>query len=244
VPADEREPTTGPLVLLETGTIELVGRMPYSSNATFLVEVREADDDSAASLAAVYKPLRGERPLRDFPAGLCRREVAAYELSEALGWGLVPETVLRQDAPLGPGSLQRFVEADFAEHYFTLLERDDLTEQFRRLAAFDWVANNADRKSGHCLLVPPDRLYAIDNGLCFHRLPKLRTVIWELAGAALTSSERTALARVADHPPVHLVDLLHPEEIVATQKRASALARQGRLPDPPPDRRPYPWPLV
>ena len=149
MPTDERPPGSRTLTLLRQGHIELQGRMPWSSNSTFLVTVC-ADDEP---IQAIYKPHRGERPLWDFPDGLYRREVAAYELSEALGWRLVPETVLRDEAPFGTGSLQRFVEADFEQHYFTLLEDHPEThDALRAIATFDLVANNADRKSGHCLL--------------------------------------------------------------------------------------------
>ena len=125
---------------------------------------------------------RGERPLWDFPTGLFKREVAAYELSEALGWGLVPRTVLRAEGPLGEGSLQEFVDADFEQHYFTLYEDEQYHDQLRAICAFDLLANNTDRKSGHCLLGRDGRIYAIDNGLSFHHEFKLRTVIWEFGG--------------------------------------------------------------
>ncbi len=137
---------------------------------------------TARRCRAVYKPLRGERPLWDFPDGLYRREVAAYELSAALGWSLVPETVARDDGPYGAGSYQRFVDADFTEHYFTLLEQPDHHDLLRRIAVFDLVANNADRKSGHCLLGDDGNIWGIDHGLCFAVPPKLRTVMWDFAG--------------------------------------------------------------
>ena len=120
--------------------------MPWSSNATFLVNVTSNGDE----MLGIYKPQRGERPLWDFPRGtLCQREVAAYELSDILGWDIVPHTVLR-DGPAGIGAVQRFVEHDPDDHYFTLLERHG--DDFRRMAAFDVVINNTDRKGGHCLL--------------------------------------------------------------------------------------------
>ena len=144
------------------------------------------DAGDADPVCAVYKPARGERSLWDFPDGLYRREVAAYELSEALGWGLVPPTVVRDDGPFGPGSLQLFVEADYEQHYFTLLDDGGHDEDvLRAICAFDIVANNADRKSGHVLRGPDGRLWAIDHGLCFHRQPKLRTVIWDFADEAV-----------------------------------------------------------
>ncbi|MYI55498.1 MAG: hypothetical protein F4062_00435, partial [Acidimicrobiia bacterium] len=127
--------------LLLTGELRVLGRLPWSSNATFLVDVSPGEDPGAEpALQAVYKPARGERPLHDFPPGLHRREAAAYELSAALGWDLVPPTVVR-DGPLGTGSLQLFVLADFEQHYFTLRERAELHPALRRLCAFDVVAN-------------------------------------------------------------------------------------------------------
>ena len=155
--------------------------MPWSSNATLLVDVHGEID-----LKAVYKPRRGERPLWDFPAGLDAREAAAYELSAALGWDVVPETVLRTaDLPYGRGSLQRFVPFDPEQHYFTLVEEEARLPVLRTICAFDVVANSADRKGGHCLAGDDGRIYAIDNGLTFHEELKLRTVIWEFGGTSV-----------------------------------------------------------
>ena len=157
--------------------------MPYSSNATFLVHV----EHEGRSHPAIYKPLRGERPLWDFEPGLHRREVAAYLLSEALGIGVVPPTVLR-DGPLGEGSVQWFVTADHRQHYFTIHEAyPELHDRLRAMALLDILANNTDRKSGHCLLVEatdttPASVWGIDQGLCFAPEYKLRTVIWEFGG--------------------------------------------------------------
>jgi uncharacterized repeat protein (TIGR03843 family) len=240
VPPDQRAPAAEHLSVLSKGEVELEGRMPWSSNHTFLARCSL----DGRSLAAVYKPGAGERPLWDFPPGLYRREVAAFRLSEALGWHLVPETVLRPDAPLGEGSLQRFVEADFSEHYFSLLDHPHYHDQLRTIAAFDVVANNADRKSGHCLLDGDGRIWAIDNALCFHPEPKLRTVIWDFAGQQLGPRLRGDLLRVAARLPGGLRELLSARECQALAARAQALAEAGRLPDPDPERRPYPWPLV
>ena len=196
-----------------------------------------------ASALAVYKPERGERPLWDFPPGLFKRELAAYYLSEALGWHLVPLTV-RRDGPYGDGSLQEFVHADFSQHYFTLCEDTAHRERLLRLCVFDLISNNADRKSGHCLLGPDGRVWAIDNGLCFNVEPKLRTVIWDFAGTPLPGDVRDDLRRlVKEGAPASLVELLAEEECVALVGRARALARMGRLPaDRGGDR--YPWPPV
>jgi len=225
---------------LAEGEVEVRGRMPWSSNATFLVDVCH----EGVTMAAIYKPHRGERPLWDFPDGLHRREVAAYRLSALLGWGIVPETVARHEAPLGPGSLQRFVPADFAQHYFTLLERPELHAALRTICAFDLVANNADRKGGHCLLGEDGRVWAIDNGLCFRVDPGLRTVIWDFAGEAVPDALLGDLARFAASRATDLDGLLHPDEVAATRLRAAAVVDRGRFPDPGGSRRAYPWPLV
>ena len=228
-----------PLDVLSTGDIDVEGRMPDSSNGTFLVTVTLGDD----SLRAIYKPLRGERPLWDFPSGLYKREVAAYRLSEAMGFGLVPLTIER-DGPAGVGSLQQFVEADFREHYFTLFEsRPQLHDQFRRLAAFDIVANNTDRKSGHCLVDADERVWAIDNGLCFSADFKLRTVIWEFGGEFVADDVLDAVRRIADAPPIEVAALLDDDEVSAMIERAEMLAEGGMFPIDPTGRR-YPWPIV
>jgi uncharacterized repeat protein (TIGR03843 family) len=226
------------LTLLTSGEIEVQGRLPWSSNQTFLVEVRlEGVTDRA-----VYKPARGERPLWDYPSGLYRREVAAYLVSEALGWGLVPETVIR-DGPLGPGSLQRFVPADFAEHYFTLLERPEHHEALRDICLFDLVVNNGDRKGGHCLLGEEGRIWAVDHGLCLHVEPKLRTVIWDFGGQPIPAQRLEEVARLAASPLAGLAGLVSPEETEALAARAKALVRRRILPAAGLARH-YPWPLV
>ena len=213
--------------------------MPDSSNGTFLVTVTLSDD----SLRAIYKPLRGERPLWDFPSGLYKREIAAYRLSEAMGLGLVPLTIER-DGPAGVGSLQQFVEADFREHYFTLFEsRPQMHDQFRRLAAFDIVANNTDRKSGHCLVDADDRVWAIDNGLCFSADFKLRTVIWEFGGEFVPDDVLESVRRIASAPPIEVAALLDDDEVAAMIERAEMLAEGGMFPIDPTGRR-YPWPIV
>jgi hypothetical protein len=225
--------------LLARGEVTLKGRLPRSTNATFLVEV--VLDGSQA--LAVYKPERGERPLWDFPSGLFKREIAAYHLSEALGWGLVPVTIHR-DGPYGEGSLQEFVHADFTQHYFTLCEDPAHREQLARICAFDLIANNADRKSGHCLLGPDGRIWAIDNGLCFNVDPKLRTVIWDFAGEPLPESVRDDLRRlVKAGPPTPLTTLLDERECATLLARAKRLAQVRRFPSEGGGDR-YPWPPV
>jgi uncharacterized repeat protein (TIGR03843 family) len=227
------------LDLLARGEITVQGRLPWSSNVTFLAEVRRGQERALA----VYKPQRGERPLWDFPRGLYRREVAAYHLSEALGWDLVPPTVVR-DGPEGRGSLQLFVEANFEEHYFTLRERPEHRDALARLCAFDLLANNADRKGGHCLLGHDGRIYAIDNGLCFHVDPKLRTVVWDFAGEPVPRPIRAAAHRLAATGlPDTVAEHLSPEECRVLLARARALARTARFPEDPTGLH-YPWPLV
>jgi hypothetical protein len=213
--------------------------MPWSSNGTYLVHVCLDEEEGAA----IYKPLRGERPLWDYPSGLYRREVAVYVVSEALGWGVVPETVLREDGPFGEGSLQRFVPAHFQEHYFTMLERPELHDALKTICLFDLVVNNGDRKSGHCLLGEDGRIWAIDHGLCLHDEPKLRTVIWDFAGQPVPPERVDALARLATSPPPELANLLAPEEIDALTTRAAAVVRRPVYPRVT-SARAYPWPLV
>ncbi|HEX3621659.1 MAG TPA: SCO1664 family protein [Acidimicrobiales bacterium] len=231
-------PPEAVLELLRRGEIEVKGRLPWSSNGTFLVELCLGDTTGAA----VYKPLQGERPLWDYPSGLYRREVAVYRISETLGWGLVPHTVLR-DGPFGPGSLQRFVPAHFEDHYFTMLERPELHDWLQAICLFDLIVNNGDRKSGHCLRGEDGRVWAIDHGLCLHSEPKLRTVIWDFAGQPLPASRLDAVARLAAAPPADLTQLLEPAEIEAMCARAAAVLRRPVFPAIR-SARAYPWPLV
>jgi uncharacterized repeat protein (TIGR03843 family) len=183
--------------------------------------------------------------LWDFPGGLYRRERAAYVLAEALGWALVPPTVIRE-GPLGEGSLQLFVEHDPDQHYLALVEDGPaaLLDQFRRLCAFDVLCNNTDRKSGHCLLDADEHVWAIDNGLASHSEFKLRTVIWDFAGEQLPGDVADDLAAlVASGLPAELSDLLDPFERDAVLTRAGALVAEGEFPVDPTGRR-WPWPLV
>jgi len=182
--------------LLREGQIKPQGLMPDCSNYTYLAQVRGHDGD----LLAVYKPASGEMPLDDFPDGtLGKREVAAYLVSEALGWRVVPPTVYRADGPHGPGSLQQFIAADLSQHYFTMMPKR--AEDFRMMAAFDCIVNNADRKSGHCLLDDTGHIWGVDNGLTFHPLPKLRTVIWEFGGEAVPQRLRRDAGMLAERLP-------------------------------------------
>jgi uncharacterized repeat protein (TIGR03843 family) len=224
---------------VEHGDLEVLGRMPWSSNATYLCEARCGDE----VVRAIYKPRRGERPLWDFPSGLDHREVAAYQLSEALGWGLVPFTVLR-DGPLGVGSVQLFVDADFEQHYFTLYEDEAHHPALRTMCAFDLIGNNTDRKSGHVLLGLDGHIRGIDHGLMFHHEFKLRTVIWEFGGEAIPTPLLAAADALASAElPDALAALLDPFERDALRTRARALVDIGCFPIDETGRR-YPWPLV
>ena len=242
MPAHERSPLgLSAAKLLSTGTVEIEGRMPWSSNGTFLVTVADGSDRAAA----IYKPGRFERPLWDFPGGLYRREVAAFELAGIIGWDIVPLTVeVGESAPLGAGSMQLFVDAVFEEHYLTLVADDAHRRSLRRIAAFDVIANNTDRKSGHCLLDRSGDIWGIDHGLCFHPEPKLRTVIWDFAGEPLDEQDLEALRAVdAGEVDRRMRNLLEADEREALCDRLGVLLAEGRYPYPQTDH-PYPWPLV
>ncbi len=233
------------LQLLSEGEIEIEGLIPWSSNATLLVTVR----DDEFSTMGIYKPQRGERPLWDFPAGsLGKREVAAYLVCEALGWDLVPPTVLRQ-GPYGLGSVQFFVHAQKDAHFFTIQDDAAYADDLLRLAVFDVIANNADRKSGHCLVGRDGHLWAIDNALTFHAEYKLRTVIWDFAEQPLPEEVVTSLQDLQEALgesltlPRALCRLLSDDEVCALRRRVQALIQAGRLPKPGPGRV-VPWPLV
>ena len=230
--------------LLARGTIDVQGLLPWSSNYTFMVVVSQGGRQAMA----VYKPCKGERPLWDFPKGtLANREVAAYVVSQALGWLIVPPTVLR-DGPHGMGMLQLYIEADPNEHYFTFGPL--FPDQCRRLAIFDALINNADRKAGHCLRDANDHIWAIDHGICFHVEPKLRTVIWEYAGEPIPSdllrdlcAFRERLSSRSDKTTKALHELLARDEVGALRSRADRLIAQARLPNPGRERY-IPWPPV
>jgi uncharacterized repeat protein (TIGR03843 family) len=230
---------TDQLHLLQHGAIDIEGRMPWSSNATFLVNL-ELD---GAIAQAIYKPMRGERPLWDFEPGLHRRERAAYLLSEALAIDLVPPTIIR-DGPLGDGSLQWFVDVDHQQHYFTIHEaRADLHDVLREVAVFDVIANNTDRKSGHVLIDGDDHIWGIDHGLCFAAEFKLRTVVWEFGGEPVSERLVEASARLATSIPLAIAALLSDDEVEAVQERARWIVEHPVLPVDTSGRR-YPWPLV
>lgn len=228
------------LRLLTEGGLELVGQIVRSSNETFLVNLSLGEQTGQA----VYKPVAGERPLSDFPPGLHRRERAAYLLSEELGWGLVPPTVIRKDAPLGEGSLQWFVDCDFREHYFTISSEDPSTHpDMARMALFDYLANNTDRKSGHVLRGNDKRIWGIDHGLCFSAISKLRTVIWDFAGEPIPEALLADIAPLASAVPAALAELLDGDEVSALQRRTQRMLDGATLPVDLTGSR-YPWPLV
>lgn len=228
------------VTLLVDGRVEVLGRVPRGSNAAFLVRVSCGDD----STYAIYKPESGERPLFDFEPGLYRRERAAYLLSEYLEWGIVPPTVIREDSPLGIGSLQLFVDSDFSEHYFTLYAASPETHRILfQIALFDCVANNTDRKSGHVLRGHDGRVWGIDHGLCFSAGFKLRTVIWDFAGVPIPRTLLRDITPLAEAVPPDVAELLEDAEVTALQRRVQRLLHEGVLPVDRTGMR-YPWPLV
>lgn len=232
------------LRLLEQGKLYVEGLVPWGSNYTFLAQVT----DGTAEAYAIYKPRKGERPLWDFPRGsLCQRERAAYLVSEGLKWGLVPPTVLRQ-GPQGYGSVQYYVEHDPQQHYLTF--EGQYPTPLRKIALFDILINNADRKSGHVLLGANGRLWAIDHGICFHEEYKLRSVIWEFAGEAVPpelladlTQFHVCLCNGGDEWYKELAALLSPAEMEAMKRRLARLIDTAIFPHPGSGRH-YPWPLV
>lgn len=243
-PPDDGEafdlPTEDLIELLAVGDMEIEGRMPYSSNATLLVTMAKGD----ASHRAIYKPGQGERPLWDFPDGLYKREVAMYELADQLGFDVIPPTLL-VDAELGPGSLQAFVKAHFSEHYFTMMEEGVGGDDLRQLCVLDLIANNTDRKAGHCLLGGDGRVYGIDHGLAFHAQYKLRTVMWDFVDEEIPADSIKAIQTFVDAGPrASLARLLDTFEVDAMVSRAQAILHEGRFPDDDTGGQRYPWPLV
>jgi uncharacterized repeat protein (TIGR03843 family) len=228
------------LDLFTAGDMEVEGRMPNSSNATLLVTI--SDDDR--SHRAVYKPGQGERPLWDFPPNIYTREAAMYRLAAALGWSVIPPTTLA-DGPFGEGSVQAFVDADFEHHYFSLHEEGIGDDDLRKICVLDIMANNTDRKSGHCLLGRDGRIYGIDNGLSFHREFKLRTVLWDYCHDPLPPDVVEALTGFVDRGlPDDLAELLNPFERDALLERTKALLSAGVYPDDETGGHRWPWPLI
>lgn len=225
--------------LLSGGEIEILGRMPWSSNGTYLVRVSNATHHTQA----IYKPESGERALWDFPSGLWRREIATYETAEHLGWHVVPPTV-ETSGPLGIGSVQFFIPAHFDQHYFSLRERPEHRRAFEQICLLDLVTNNTDRKAGHCLAGLDGRIWAIDHGVSFHEEFKLRTVLWDFAGEPIPAELATDLMRLLDSGvPEPVARHLDPAEREAMLDRLRAVLSGGVFPHDPTGRR-YPWPLV
>lgn len=229
--------------VLQFGEITIKGEFAWGSNYTFLAEVCQ----NADVIQSVYKPSRGEQPLWDFPpASLARREAAAYLVSEALGWELVPPTVYRKKAPIGPGSLQLFIEHDPELHYFNLSETD--RQRLRPVVLFDLLINNADRKGSHLLFDNHHHLWLIDHGICFHAEAKLRTVIWDFTGEPIPDKLSDDLHKfcLALAPEKNLYqelqELLSVKEIKALAKRAENLISLRQFPQPNPEERSFPWP--
>ncbi len=237
------------LSVMRQGELTIKGEFLWGSNYTFLAQVE--DDDLA--IPVVYKPVRGERPLWDFPAAsLARREVAAYLVSEGLGWSLVPPTVYRKKAPLGSGSVQLYIDHDPEYHYFSFDEED--RQRLRPVVVFDLLINNADRKGSHVLRGPDSHLWLIDHGVSFHVEDKLRTVIWDFVDQAIPEELCTDLEAFCrklepeDGQPSELasqlLEHLSRAEVRALGRRAGRLVSLRRFPNPDPHRRPFPWPQL
>ncbi len=223
--------------IFKNGDLELKGQFMLGSNYTFLVEVTHEDK----TYSAVYKPSKGEQPLWDFPEQtLAQREVAAYLVSECLGFHFVPFTTLRDDGPYGAGSIQQFIEYDPEYHYFTFSSEDK--EALKPVVLFDLLVNNADRKGGHVFFEnETHKLFTIDHGICFHEDDKLRTVLWDFGGQKISDD---LLARLAlpSSLPRQLEPYLSPSEISALCARADMIRQRGIFPRQPRDRRAMPWP--
>jgi len=232
--------------LLLAATFEEIRPVWHSSNYVYLARLCSPTGEA---FTAVYKPSGGEAPLWDFPEGtLHRREAAAYRLSQILGWPFIPPTIIRK-GPQGIGSLQLFVEHDPNRHFFEQREDRSLIPQLQRIALFDYVANNADRKGGHCLLDDGGRIWGIDHGLCFNAQYKLRTVIWDWADEAIPdrwlADVDRALASISSEASCAgpLLALIDADESRALRQRMKDALSSRKFPTPGPHRS-YPWPLV
>lgn len=233
--------------VLRDGDIEIVGRIVGSSNNAMFVTVTLAcpEPEPPLQLSAIYKPTLGERPLDDFPDGtLAHREVAAWHVSEASGWGIVPPTVLR-DGPFGAGMVQLYVEPDPEVDVVAMVIEED--PRLRRMAAFDAAINNTDRKGGHILPIDGGRhIHGVDHGVCFSVVPKLRTVLWAWRGLPMEVEELEGLERIRDALASELGDALAPllsrGEIRATVRRVDGLLASRRFPLPSPTWPAVPWP--
>lgn len=228
---------------LYSGELEVEGLLPFASNFSYLA--RLCFEGTEPEIRVVYKPIEGEAPLWDFPSGtLCRRETAAFVISEAAGWGLVPPTVLRE-GPLGIGAVQIFIDHDPRISAFDLVETHPI--QLRQIVLFDLVVNNADRKAGHVLLDHREKVWSVDHGICFHVDDKLRTVLWDFVDQPISAIDKDPikkLIRALDGDlPARLSPYLNADEIRILRTRAVNVAQLDVFPRPGPGRR-FPWPPV
>jgi uncharacterized repeat protein (TIGR03843 family) len=233
------------LDLLTNGTLEVAGRLVDASNLTMYCTV----SGETGEAGCVYKPVAGERPLWDFPEGtLAGREVAAYAVSRAAGWNVVPPTVYR-DGPFGPGMCQLWIDIEDSVDLLALARSSDHAG-LRQMAVFDAVVNNADRKIGHLLPAPDGHLYGCDHGVCFGAEYKLRTVLWQWRGKRLPGKAVAALERLNEvlgpggELAAELSRWLEPEELDATRARVELLIEHKVHPYPPADWPAVPWPPV
>jgi hypothetical protein len=236
------------LPFLRDGDLEIVGRLVQASNTTLLVTITgDVPGRGAITAGAVYKPIRGERPLWDFPeATLAHREVAAHTVSEATGWQIVPPTVFREEGPLGPGMLQLWVATRDDIDILALLQSGD--PRLRRIALFDAVVNNADRKGGHLLVRADGNIQGVDHGVTFNVDPKLRTVLWNWRGTLIAPRELQVLAslrpQLASGGPLAAALAAHLDgaEIERARARLDELLGSRTFPHPHPDWPAVPWP--
>jgi uncharacterized repeat protein (TIGR03843 family) len=228
------------LTLLCDGELDLEGRLLDASNVTLIAAIRT----ETLAGTCVYKPVAGERPLWDFPDGtLAGREISAHLVSEATGWAIVPPTVLR-DGPYGTGMVQLWMDADPAVELTEFVRRD--LPALRRMAVFDAVVNNADRKGGHIIPMPDGHVYGVDHGICFSVDPKLRTLLWRWAGQRLPAEALTVLEKLDEDLRGDLGERLHEHltrrEVRRTQQRVAELLRTRVHPQPSGDWPALPWP--
>lgn len=239
-PSDAVLDEAGALDLLRAGELTVEGRLIDASNATLYCSISH----QGRTTGCVYKPVRGERPLWDFPDGtLAEREAAAYLMSTATGWNIVPPTVLR-DGPFGPGMVQLWIDGDESVDLRRLVRTG--TAALRRMAVFDAVVNNADRKGAHLIPLPDGHVYGVDHGVCFSAEPKLRTVLWGWAGQALTDEATDVLSRLRAELEgplgASLGELLTTRELAATTRRVDALLTTRCHPEPSGEWPAVPWP--
>jgi len=225
---------------LEKGDLQILGLLDGASNYTLLAKL-----DEPKERLVVYKPRRGEAPLWDFPRGtLCQREVSACLLSNAAGWDLVPQTIMR-GGPLGDGAVQEFVDHDPMITAFDMY--GDHLPELRRICVFDLVVNNADRKAGHVIADEQGKIWAVDHGLCFHEEPKLRTVLWDFIGESIPPEDLAGVERIGQAIGLDLSEeltgLLAPGEVAALKRRVESMLKDPVFP-PPSGGRSFPWPPI